>query len=355
MKRQSSRPPTHFPPALGRRTAALALALGLSLGVTACEQPTAVETDPDAAQIIPVLPDMTLVGDPPRPATSVEEVYILYTAGIWLFEGGYLDVPQTIALLTPVVNAYTQLVVDDRHDLVALSLQQVSVQAQALVDGGALPQETADFFIQAVDNAVLQLIATVEVAPPGPLTLTSIGAIQLLSATARDGGGEEVEGLTFEWISDDPSVAEVVADGTVTAVSSGSAVITASVSGVAGNAVTVTVTVGSPISLLGQWDVVGSDIVSWTALLEFTEQEAQGPDFLVEGFFVWQEVDGNRHGTELFRGTLFADRSLLISGYQLIDATGIVLGDYAGAVSGDGNTIDGTWLPSSGVWTATRR
>lgn len=111
----------------------------------------------------------------------------------------------------------------------------------------------------------------------------------------------------------------------------------------------------APISLLGQWDVIGSDNFSYEALLEFTVQTSQGDNFHLEGFFIWDQIEGPRGGTELFEGTFFPNLALELKGVQLINPVGIGLATYQGIVSSDGDSISGTWSPPAGVWTATRR
>ncbi|UCF18914.1 MAG: Ig-like domain-containing protein [Gemmatimonadota bacterium] len=63
-------------------------------------------------------------------------------------------------------------------------------------------------------------------------TLFALGQTLQLTAVAIDAGGAEVPGAVFTWSSSDESVASVSSAGLVTAVSSGSATITASVDGI---------------------------------------------------------------------------------------------------------------------------
>ena len=104
------------------------------------------------------------------------------------------------------------------------------------------------------------------------------------------------------------------------------------------------------------WDVTGSDrLYTWEgSTLVFTSQ-VQIPstsDFSIEGYFDWIG-SGGQSGRELFRGTYYADDTMLFSGYQNIDPVGIILGNYAARVSTDGNTIIGDWdsgtVPGSGL------
>ena len=103
------------------------------------------------------------------------------------------------------------------------------------------------------------------------------------------------------------------------------------------------------------WDVTGDDGI-WTwdeSTLVFTSQTLipSSTDFDIEGYFDWVG-SGGQSGRELFRGTYFTDDTLLFSGYQNIDPVGIFLGNYAGLVTPDGNTIVGDWdsgvVPGSG-------
>jgi uncharacterized protein YjdB len=85
--------------------------------------------------------------------------------------------------------------------------------------------------------------ASVEVTPAA--TSIVVGATAPLTATARDAAGAARPGRTFTWQSSAPAVATVDAAGTVTAVSAGSATITATADGVNGTAA-VTVTAPPP-------------------------------------------------------------------------------------------------------------
>lgn len=104
------------------------------------------------------------------------------------------------------------------------------------------------------------------------------------------------------------------------------------------------------------WDVTGDDgFYTWTgSTLVFTSQTPapSGSDFAIEGYFDWMS-SGGHSGRELFRGTFFADHTLRFDGYQLIDPVGIVLANYTGRLSADGNTIIGAWgtgvVPGSGI------
>jgi len=82
--------------------------------------------------------------------------------------------------------------------------------------------------------------ATVSLTPLLP-TLRALGATQQLTATAKDAANNVVSGVTYTWMSTNPSVATVSASGLVTAVENGTATITATAPGGAAGGTTVTV------------------------------------------------------------------------------------------------------------------
>lgn len=71
---------------------------------------------------------------------------------------------------------------------------------------------------------------------PASDTLVSLGETTTLSAAAANSDGGAIAGKTFAWSSSNETVASVSATGTVTAVSNGSATITATVDNVSGTA-----------------------------------------------------------------------------------------------------------------------
>ena len=113
--------------------------------------------------------------------------------------------------------------------------------ATAVAGGTATITATTDGIGGSLALTVAQTIATIELTPAGPLTLTSLGATESLTAVAKDSGGADVAGVTFTWASDNQAAATVAPDGTVTAVANGVANIMASASGVTSNAVEVTI------------------------------------------------------------------------------------------------------------------
>ncbi len=94
---------------------------------------------------------------------------------------------------------------------------------------------------------VRQLPAEVAVAPES-LTFRSPGDTAMVTATVTDANGHAIEAPEVVWVSADPSVAGVDADGLVTAMSPGSTEVTATSGGVAAGVV-VTVESRSSISI----------------------------------------------------------------------------------------------------------
>ena len=109
--------------------------------------------------------------------------------------------------------------------------------ATAVGGGTATITATTDGIGGSLALTVAQTVATIEVTPAGPLTLTSLGATENLTAVAKDNGAAVIAGITFTWASDNQAAATVAADGTVTAVARGVANITAAANGVTSNIV----------------------------------------------------------------------------------------------------------------------
>ena len=78
------------------------------------------------------------------------------------------------------------------------------------------------------------VVATVSVSPAS--AQTSVGQTQQFSATAQDGNGNLISGVSFTWSSDATSVATVSATGLAAGVSPSTAHITATAQGVSGSA-----------------------------------------------------------------------------------------------------------------------
>ncbi len=115
-----------------------------------------------------------------------------------------------------------------------------TVNATGLVTAIANGQATVSASVDGKSGAAVvlvdQQVATVEITPGSPAPITTIGGTQQFSATARDGSGAGLTGLTFLWLSSNHAVATVDASGKATAVGPGTATITAAARGVPASA-----------------------------------------------------------------------------------------------------------------------
>jgi uncharacterized protein YjdB len=110
----------------------------------------------------------------------------------------------------------------------------------AVANGTSTITATTGSLSGAAVVTVAQAVASVSVAPT-TVSLSSIGATQQLTATARDAGNSVVSGAPMTWTSSAAGVATVSATGLVTSVAIGTATITAA-SGTRTAAAAVTVT-----------------------------------------------------------------------------------------------------------------
>src|SRR5215510_8552006 len=88
-------------------------------------------------------------------------------------------------------------------------------------------------------------VARVEVAPP--TQSITVGSTATLTATPRDAAGAAVTGKTAAWTASPASVATVTQAGVVSGIAPGTAVVSAAIDGVSGNAA-ITVTAPLPSS-----------------------------------------------------------------------------------------------------------
>jgi hypothetical protein len=130
------------------------------------------------------------------------------------------------------------------------AMMVASVSSSGLVtsagNGNASISATSNGVSASIGVAVAQIVATVSVATSAggsSASLASLGATVSLVATAFDSGGSAASGATFSWSSDATSVATVSSSGIVTAVTNGTAHVTARATSnqVASPALTVTV------------------------------------------------------------------------------------------------------------------
>ncbi|MCK9553748.1 VPLPA-CTERM sorting domain-containing protein [Aquamicrobium sp.] len=114
----------------------------------------------------------------------------------------------------------------------------------------------------------------------------------------------------------------------------------------------------------GTWIVTAFDTAgnNWSgSTLNFESQVASGDDWLLSGYFYWNNETGTSYGRENFAGTLSYDRSLYLEGHELVaPISNIIMGEYFAELSvSDAEIINGTWqsgvpyVPTDG-WTAAR-
>lgn len=108
---------------------------------------------------------------------------------------------------------------------------------------------------------------------PSTAVLEAYGARQQFTARALDDQGNAISGKTFTWSSSDVSVAAVTADGSVTAVSEGTATISATVDGVSGGVVVTVEVVPTAVQ-------IGPETPTLVALGETVLLSATGVDAL---------------------------------------------------------------------------
>ena len=112
------------------------------------------------------------------------------------------------------------------------------------------------------------------------------------------------------------------------------------------------------------WIVTALDTAgnNWSgSTLNFETQVASGDDWLLSGYFYWNNDTGTNYGRENLTGTLSSDRSLSLAGYELVaPISSIIMGEYfAELAPSDAEIINGTWqsnvpyVPTNG-WTAAR-
>ena len=115
---------------------------------------------------------------------------------------------------------------------VATGVKAGTTQITASASGITSPADTLTVTPPAV--------ATIAVSPSSPSIV--VGATQQFTATAKDSGGNTINGVTFTWASATAGVATIDSNGLATGVSAGTTQITASASGITSAADTLTVT-----------------------------------------------------------------------------------------------------------------
>jgi alpha-tubulin suppressor-like RCC1 family protein len=159
----------------------------------------------------------------------------------------------------------------------------------ALRSGVTTVEATAEGVADSIRVTVTQ-VASVELTPDS-VTMAALGESVTLMAVARNGAGEEVQGVAFTWISSDLDVATVSTGGVVTAVANGVVIVSAQAEG---KLDTTVVTVDAPVvtSVSVSPDTlellrIGAD----ASLSAFATDQYGNPIPGVE--FTWMSLDGS--------------------------------------------------------------
>ena len=199
--------------------------------------------------------------------------------------------PSTVTINANAVTAtLTVNTVDDDADE---SNSVVTAQLQAGTGYTVGATSSASVTVEDNDNPP-PLPARVEVTPR-EVTLAALGNTATLTARVLDAQGNEISGEAVSWSSNFPEVATVDAAGVVTAVVNGRATVTASASGVSGEA---TVTVWQrAVSVAIDPGEVELTSVDETAELTLRAFDANGHEAPgggdITGIFAWRSADLN--------------------------------------------------------------
>ena len=151
---------------------------------------------------------------------------------------------------------------------------------------GALTVITLALACKGRDATSPSPVASVTVTPSGSSDV-EVGGTQQLGATALDANGNPLAGQTVTWTSSDTAIATVSADGVVTGIAAGTAMVTATC-GTRGNFVTISVEAPPASVTLEQ---AGATLAVGASLTEFADptSESGGPGFA--GTIVWSSSD----------------------------------------------------------------
>ena len=185
-------------------------------------------------------------------ASAAANVTVAQTAGSVAIEPAMvslMSIGETVQLTATVRDGNGQPVADAAVTWQSSDDSVATVGAQGLVtavaNGSAVITARSGNASAAANVTVAQTAGSVAIEPD-MVSLMSIGETVQLTATVRDGNGQPVADAAVTWQSSDESVATVDAQGLVTAVANGSAIITARSGNASGAAnVTVAQTAGS--------------------------------------------------------------------------------------------------------------
>ena len=153
----------------------------------------------------------------------------------------------------------------------------------AIGNGSATVTATSGALGADASVTVAQRVAEVVVAPAAS-TLFSVGDTLRLSAAALDALGSPVSERSFVWSSDDESVATVDSTGLVSAVRSGSVLVSASVEGAAGSASVTVAQLAVEVRMTPA--ALALDAIGDTARLVAEALDANG-HLVVEAHYTW--------------------------------------------------------------------
>ena len=176
---------------------------------------------------------ITLITAQSGTATASARVTVIQAAGDITLEPSevtLIAIGETAQLTATVSDSRGELIADAGVEWSTSDPAVASVDEEGLVtavkNGSAQITATAGNASATAYITVSQAATSVTITPSSA-TLNAIGETAQLEATAFDTGNSAIGGAVFTWSSSDPTVATVGADGLATAVSNGTAQITA--------------------------------------------------------------------------------------------------------------------------------
>lgn len=146
-----------------------------------------------------------------------------------------------------------------------------SISRNRLGGGAAILLTT--LLVWSCSSSTSSTTAAVTVSPTDA-AMASIGETVQMTATALDGDGNTISGATVAWTTSDALVANVDANGVVTATGNGTATITATVDGVAGTSSATVTQVATQVGFVSQPNWTPAD--SLLNIIQVTIRDALG-------------------------------------------------------------------------------
>jgi hypothetical protein len=194
------------------------------------------------------------------------------------------------------------------------------------------------------DDPTGPTVASVEVTPAA--ATIALGETEQLTCTAKDAQGNTLTGRTVTWWSNDDAIATVGANGLVTGVAGGDAVIIAVSEGVPGTA---NITVLKPVAEVEVTPAAAYVYAGTTLQLMATPRDAQG-DPLTGRTVTWSSSDNAIATVDdygLVTGVDYGDATITATSEGVDGSAEITV---AVGITG---TWNGTWAPGSTVWDLT--